>query len=472
MDWWNRQRNVQILVDHDNRILPWATRLESLVRCGGDACRLHRSPDAVTDGDILFLLGGTRQAGPDLLARSRRNLVVQESDLPAGPGFAPRTWQVPAGARPIPLCLMDASAPTEAARVFMCRAIDLTGTESGDELRAKQGDATVAICMDYLRAGAEPVAAPRRGEVAVDSPRPSGDSQLDVHGTLGEQFEVPGVCDDQGQPAFFEYGGQRFQLAIPAVPDGETGDPESAGHDGGLTDNRCFVVAGCKSWNRELFHRHAPNLPGRWHFLQEPEELSRQRLQQLKPDMLFFLHWSWRVEPAIFEQYPCVCFHMTDVPYGRGGSPLQNLIQRGHRETVLTALQMTGELDAGPVYLKQPLSLQGTAAEILRRATNQSFGMIGQLVRELPLPRPQQGQPVVFERREPADSVLPEDRTIADLHDHIRMLDGEGYPPAFLDWGHYRLEFAQPRLAGDGKTLRATVTLRARPSVDPWRKAS
>jgi hypothetical protein len=55
---------------------------------------------------------------------------------------------------------------------------------------------------------------------------------------------------------------------------------------------------------------------------------------------------------------------MTDVPFGRGGSPLQNLIVRGRRETKLTALRMSREFDAGPVYMKEPLSLEGGAEEI------------------------------------------------------------------------------------------------------------
>lgn len=32
-------------------------------------------------------------------------------------------------------------------------------------------------------------------------------------------------------------------------------------------------------------------------------------------------------------------FHMTNFPYGRGGSPLQNLMKRGHHTTTITALR-------------------------------------------------------------------------------------------------------------------------------------
>ena len=55
---------------------------------------------------------------------------------------------------------------------------------------------------------------------------------------------------------------------------------------------------------------------------------------------------------------------MSDLPYGRGGSPLQNLIIREHRKTMISAIQCVKEIDAGPVYLKKPLSLEGSAEEI------------------------------------------------------------------------------------------------------------
>ena len=59
---------------------------------------------------------------------------------------------------------------------------------------------------------------------------------------------------------------------------------------------------------------------------------------------------------------------MTDLPYGRGGSPLQNLIQRGHNTTMLTALRCNEGCDTGDIYLKRSLSLCGTAEEIFIRA--------------------------------------------------------------------------------------------------------
>ncbi len=107
---------------------------------------------------------------------------------------------------------------------------------------------------------------------------------------------------------------------------------------------------------------------------------------RVRPQALASLHFfsALVLEGAceILKEIECVCFHMTDVPYGRGGSPLQNLIVRGHRETRLTALRMTSELDAGPVYLKRNLSLEGGAEEIYLRASALSAEMIQQIVRD------------------------------------------------------------------------------------------
>lgn len=205
----------------------------------------------------------------------------------------------------------------------------------------------------------------------------------------------------------------------------------------------CYVVAGCKSWNRRVFTEQLSKLPGHWVFVGTREELTPERMNELGPRYIFFLHWSWKVPEQLLAQHECVCFHMTDVPYGRGGSPLQNLIVRGHRETRLTALRMTAEFDAGPVYLKEPLTLDGNAEEILIRASELSARMIGTILARQPAPQVQTGAVTIFKRRKPDESKIPDGLSLDRLHDFIRMLDGEGYPAAFIEHGGYRYEFSR-----------------------------
>jgi len=204
----------------------------------------------------------------------------------------------------------------------------------------------------------------------------------------------------------------------------------------------CYLVLGCKSWNRDIFDEISGKAEGSWHYIGDPTQLSVELVRQLRPRYLFFLHWSWKVPREICEEFECVCFHMTDVPYGRGGSPLQNLILRGHLETKLSALRMVPQFDAGPVYLKEPLSLKGSAESIYRRAAELSGIMMERIMREEPLPVPQIGEVVNFKRRQPQESRIGAPQSSRELFDFIRMLDAEGYPRAFLEYQGFRFEFS------------------------------
>lgn len=180
-----------------------------------------------------------------------------------------------------------------------------------------------------------------------------------------------------------------------------------------------------------------------------PAELESSILADFNPRFIFFPHWSWKIPANIFEEFECLIFHMTDLPFGRGGSPLQNLIVRGIRETQLTALRCVANLDAGPIYMKRPLSLFGSAEEIMLRASKLTEEMIKSIMREQPTPQPQVGEPTSFSRRTPQDGDLAELDELEKAFDYIRMLDADGYPSAFLETEHFRLEFSRASLKPD-----------------------
>lgn len=196
-----------------------------------------------------------------------------------------------------------------------------------------------------------------------------------------------------------------------------------------------------------------PALSGNWLIVSTSADLEAAA-QGCHPRYIFFPHWSYHVPEAFTDKFECVCFHMTDLPFGRGGSPLQNLIAGGHKETVLTALQMTQEVDAGPIYAKRPLSLEGSAAEIFARAGILVCELIKWMTEQEPKPEPQTGVATTFKRRRPQDSKLPPHCDSTALYDHIRMLDAPSYPNAFAEHGDWRLEFDQAKLLGDSVEAR------------------
>jgi methionyl-tRNA formyltransferase len=109
---------------------------------------------------------------------------------------------------------------------------------------------------------------------------------------------------------------------------------------------------------------------------------------------------------------------------------------------------MCAELDAGPVYMKEPLSLEGGGEEIFIRSSRLAARMILHIVETEPVPVPQNGVPVAFERRKPGESAMPEFESLERTYDHIRMMDAEGYPKAYLIHKGLRYEFSRPALYG------------------------
>jgi len=216
-------------------------------------------------------------------------------------------------------------------------------------------------------------------------------------------------------------------------------------------DKPVYVVATIKPWNIQVYNEIIKNYPGEWHLITESQDLTAVKIRTLAPKYIFFPHWSHIVSDEILNLSNCVCFHETDLPYGRGGSPLQNLIAQGHRETVITALKMDNKLDAGPIYMKLPLSLEGLAEEIFIRASHVIAEMIRLVITEEPEPKEQIGEPTIFSRRTPTQSKIPiETDDLLKLFDHIRMLDASGYPKAYFDFGLFRCEISRPALKAEG----------------------
>ena len=129
---------------------------------------------------------------------------------------------------------------------------------------------------------------------------------------------------------------------------------------------------------------------------------------------------------------------------------MQNLIIRGHKETKLTALKCVKEMDAGPVYLKESLSLLGNAEEIYMRASALIEKMIGRIISENPHPVVQKGDIVKFKRRKPEEGDWSSAKDLDQVYDMIRMLDADGYPKAFVRVGKYKLEFTRASRTLDG----------------------
>ncbi|WP_420386058.1 formyltransferase family protein [Roseivirga sp.] len=204
---------IQILVDNPNSwIIPYARELvDKLKELDFDARLLHRHSDVV-QGDILCLLSCERIFRQ--LNLNQFNLVVHESDLPKGKGWSPVTWQVLEGKKRIPVTLLEASEEVDAGPIYDKEYIDLEGYELLSEIKHQQGLLTQRLILKFLSRYPNVVAVTQSGKESFYEKRGPEDSRLDPEKSLGEQFELLRVCDNERYPAFFTWRGKDFIIRI------------------------------------------------------------------------------------------------------------------------------------------------------------------------------------------------------------------------------------------------------------------
>lgn len=209
-----------------------------------------------------------------------------------------------------------------------------------------------------------------------------------------------------------------------------------------------ILIVTTKEWNRSnaiIYKSQNPQY--KIEIITKNNDFTLENIKNFDPDIIFFPHWSWLIPKDIYEAYECIVFHMTDLPYGRGGSPLQNLISRNIKHTKISALRVDGGIDTGNIYLKEPLDLYGSAEEIFVRASRIIFDkMIPHIVNNRPTPIPQEGTIETFQRLSQKDNELKPEFDLDKIYNYIRMVDGEGYPNAFIKFGDYKIKFSRASL--------------------------
>jgi methionyl-tRNA formyltransferase len=192
-----------------------------------------------------------------------------------------------------------------------------------------------------------------------------------------------------------------------------------------------YLICAYRPWNSPL----KPDIT-------KPEDLAL--IDLWKPEWVFFLDWSWKVPSEVLRKYKCVCFHESDLPNFRGGSPIQHQIRRGITKTKLTAFLMDEGLDTGDILLQEDLSLEGHLRNIFARCVALYPKMISQIVNGKFTPRKQEGKGSYFARRTPKDSEFDifefKDASLTKIYNVIRMLE-DPYPNAFMVLGDRTITF-------------------------------
>mgnify|MGYP006090241853 FL=1 len=168
----------------------------------------------------------------------------------------------------------------------------------------------------------------------------------------------------------------------------------------------------------------------------DKKKLNLKNISKINPTKIFFPHWSYRVPDKILKKFECICFHTAPLPYGRGGSPIQNLIIRKFKKAPVCAIKMTNKIDSGPIYSKKNISLKGSLNEIFERISNAILFMITKIIKNKIIPKHQSGKPLYFKRINEQETIINQLEKLDSVYDKIRMLDSDEYPNAYYKFGN------------------------------------
>ena len=207
---------IAIVSDADSWFAPFAVDLKEKLAARGHEVVVLPHFDRVHAYELAFLLSYSEIVPSQYLALNRHNLVVHASALPAGKGWSPMTWQILEGKAQFPVTLFEAVAAVDAGPIYLQRMMQFDGTELVDDLRRIMGEAIIALCLAFVDQYPA-VLAGAREQTGVESFYPRrrpADSRLDLDKTLREQINLLRVVDNERYPAFFEWKGQRYRLAV------------------------------------------------------------------------------------------------------------------------------------------------------------------------------------------------------------------------------------------------------------------
>lgn len=219
-----------------------------------------------------------------------------------------------------------------------------------------------------------------------------------------------------------------------------------------------IVIACSKSWfgiSNYLKNNHQISL------ITNKNELTLENIKKINPNLIFFPHWSWKVPSEIHQKYKCILFHTAPLPFGRGGSPIQNLILLGYKKSPVCALKMVEELDSGPIYTQREISLEGPLSNIFKRLNIVVNDLIKELIELLPEPIIQKGNESYFRRLNEDDNKIPYTGSLEEFYDRVRMLDDSSYPNPFLEYGDYIIEFNKAEFDNGKLTCVAYIRLQS-----------
>jgi len=190
------------------------------------------------------------------------------------------------------------------------------------------------------------------------------------------------------------------------------------------------VYPSLRTWSQRHSSKHAVSLVTR-----------SAELDADGGDILFLISCHEIIPEETRRRYrACLVVHASDLPKGRGWSPLTWQVVEGQSCITVTLLEAADAIDSGRVWRKIQMKLQGH--ELCDEINSVLFDAEQQLMDfavdniDTVNPVEQSGQATYYPRRTAADSRLDVNRSLAEQFDLLRIVDSQRYPAYFDYRGH------------------------------------
>lgn len=212
-----------ILTTASSWFYPYAIKFCNTLSELGMKVQIYDNHENINEShEVIFILSYFRIIEPEFLNKHKFNLVVHESDLPKGIGWAPYFWQVLEGKLKIPIVLFEASDKADEGRIYFKDYIDLEGHELHDDLRRLQAEKTIDLCLKFIEVYPRVKSYEQTGTPTYYGKRSPKNSELDINKTIEEQFNLLRIVNNNNFPAFFIRNGKKYKLLIEEVKEPHT----------------------------------------------------------------------------------------------------------------------------------------------------------------------------------------------------------------------------------------------------------
>ena len=164
--------------------------------------------------DLTFILGYTKIIKQQNLEKNKLNLVVHESNLPKGKGFAPVQNQILSGKNKIPICIFQANVKVDSGKIFEKDFFNVKDTSLYQEIREQQGIATKKIIKKFLNKYPKIKGYKQKGKSTFFKKRNKLSSEINIMRSIKSQFNLLRIVNNSEWPAFFKYKGKKFYIKI------------------------------------------------------------------------------------------------------------------------------------------------------------------------------------------------------------------------------------------------------------------